>query len=85
VAPTLPPTAAPTPAPTPAPTSPPSQSDLAAAIMDGNQALAEELLAGMQSSPLLTFGNLLLQEQQRQQEERNLGQVNLVDDNQCRR
>jgi hypothetical protein len=36
-------------------------------------------------SPLTTFFDLLLREQQRQEDERGLGHDNIVDDNQCRR
>ena len=53
--------------------------------MEGNQALAEQLMGEMESSPLTTFANLLLREQQKQANERQLGHDNVVDDNQCRR
>jgi hypothetical protein len=53
--------------------------------MGGNQALAGELMTGMETSPLITFANLLLQEQQRQADALGLGHDNVVDDNQCRR
>ncbi len=53
--------------------------------MDGNQALAEQLISEMTSSPLTTFVSLLLKEQERQSQDRQLGQDTVVDDNQCRR
>jgi hypothetical protein len=86
-APTPAPTVAPTRAPTPAPTAAPSGSlnDLVVALMDGNEALAGQLISEMTSSPLTTFASLLLKEQERQSQDRQLGQDNVVDDNQCRR
>jgi hypothetical protein len=59
--------------------------DLVVALMDGNEALAGQLISEMTSSPLTTFASLLLKEQERQSQDRQLGQDNVVDDNQCRR
>jgi hypothetical protein len=67
--PTLPPTPAPTPGPLPAPTPAPVPP----------QVISEA------TSPLVTFLTLLLQEQERQDRDRQYGQDNVVDDNQCRR
>lgn len=53
--------------------------------MDGNQALAGQLISEMRSSPLTTFTTLLLKESEKQSPDRRPGQDNVVDDNQCRR
>ena len=51
----------------------------------GDEGLAGQLMAETVSSPLVTFITLLEQEQERQDKDRQIGQDNVVDDNQCRR
>jgi len=85
-----PPPPEPTPAPTPAPTAAPAPSsgpvvEQIVALLEGDHALAAQVITEMATSPLTTFTTLLLKEEQQQAEELKTGIPNVVDDNQCKR
>jgi len=58
--------------------------DQVAALIDGDYALAAQVVAELDTNPLTTFTTLLLQEEEKQASDAK-GLDNLVDDNQCRR
>ena len=76
---------APTPAPTPAPIA--SAANQITALLDGDQALAEKVVAELTSNPLTTFVTLLVKEQEKEKDEADAdhrkGEV-VIGDQQCR-
>jgi hypothetical protein len=54
-------------------------------LVQGDEALAGQLISEMRSSPLTTFTTLLLKEPERRSADHQPGQDNVVDDSQCRR
>jgi len=61
-----------------------SLADQIAQLIDGDHALAAQVIAEFDTNPLTTFTTLLLQEEEKQASD-GKGLDNLVDDNQCRR
>ena len=54
------------------------------ALLQGDHALAEQLISEMSTTPVTTLAALLLKEEKKQSQD-NRGQDNVVYDNQCKR